>query len=43
MVLSKRYCVTYDDGQIQCYDDDSFWYTDVRLTHPFTLSPLDTK
>ena len=23
-------CVEYDGGRVECYRDDSFWYTDVR-------------
>ncbi|KAF1840454.1 uncharacterized protein K460DRAFT_208773 [Cucurbitaria berberidis CBS 394.84] len=29
MVLAKRYCVQYDSGQLRCYGEDGFWYTDV--------------
>lgn len=32
MVLSKRYyCITYDNGERECFNDDSFWYSDVRF------------
>jgi hypothetical protein len=34
MVLDKRYCVEYENGDIRCFRDDGFWYTDVRRLPP---------
>lgn len=32
MLLSKRYCIVYDDGTRECgFNDDSFWYTDKGI------------
>ncbi|KAE8822699.1 hypothetical protein HRS9139_10039 [Pyrenophora teres f. teres] len=32
MVLSKRYyCITYDNGERECFNDDSFWYSDTGI------------
>jgi hypothetical protein len=34
MVLEKRYCVEYENGDIRCFRDDGFWYSDVRYFSP---------
>ncbi|KAJ4382861.1 hypothetical protein N0V86_002086 [Didymella sp. IMI 355093] len=31
MVLSKRYCVEYVDGTIECFRDGGFWYTEKGM------------
>ncbi|KAI8939923.1 hypothetical protein NX059_003651 [Plenodomus lindquistii] len=41
MVLARRYtCVTDDDGFRQCYDDDSFWYTDKGIIIKWVILTL---
>ena len=41
MVLSKRYyCITYDNGERECFNDDSFWYSDVRTYPPTSTTML---
>jgi hypothetical protein len=37
MVLSKRYCVEYVDGTIECFRDGGFWYTEVCLCRGWSI------
>jgi hypothetical protein len=36
MGLAKRYCIEYENGDVQCFRDDGFWYTDVRCLPYFS-------
>ncbi|CAO2657001.1 Nn.00g058040.m01.CDS01 [Neocucurbitaria sp. VM-36] len=40
MILAKRYCVQYDDGDVRCYDEDGFWYSDKGVIIKWVLLAL---